>query len=400
MRFYLLLALTNIGCFVPLYALNARGAPNPFRILSLADKTAWTWPLKLLYLRYRSADPFKIHFDFTFFALLAVAADATGPAVRVVATLLLALGFVEILYTAIMHSVFVRPPALASDLSLLRAGLRLAQRQSYWMVPVAVGVFVLIWFAAAAVTSAMLDVAPQNPWLALAVAVLLLPPCLYHWDMHYGGYLWRTVYSPSLHMLLNLRFGALLKRLYTRDAAYYQRHNDFQRVRFDAGPNIVIVCVESYGSIVYRDPRCGAGISALLRSHEPDLTQCGYRFASTFSDAPLFAGGSWLSYASFVYGAPIDNVQLYDGLFSRPSNFGAYESLFHVLARNGYDNVLLCPLGGVDSNAVDWGSVERCFQSHSRIGFDDFGIRGAEDQLPRNRPSPFRARSVLAQLRL
>ena len=60
----------------------------------------------------------------------------------------------------------------------------------------------------------------------------------------------------------------------------------------------------------------------------------------------------------------------------RGSPFGVYESLFHVLKRNGYQNVLLCPLGGVDVRIVDWGQIDRCFQSDLDITFDSMGYRG------------------------
>jgi hypothetical protein len=136
------------------------------------------------------------------------------------------------------------------------------------------------------------------------------------------------------------------------------------------------VSVESYGSVVYRDPRHGAGVQALLRCRMEELERAGYRFASTFSEAPLFAGGSWLSLTTFAYGIRIDNVRLYDLLFAGGSNFAEYESLFHVLRRNGYDNVLLAPLGGTDPGAVDWDEVDRCFRPQLRIAFEDLHYAG------------------------
>jgi hypothetical protein len=184
------------------------------------------------------------------------------------------------------------------------------------------------------------------------------------------------VYSALLHLILNFRLSSRLKRLYNHKAAHYEQHNLYRGVTVEGGPNIVIVCVESYGSVVYRDPRYAAGVPELLRTHSTELARGGYKVASTFSEAPLFAGGSWLSYASLAYGAAIDNVQLYDALFSRPNDFSVYESLFHVLRRSGYDNVLLCPLGGVDSRTVDWASLDRCFQSQRRVAFEDLGYVG------------------------
>lgn len=376
MRFYVVLALVNISCFLPLYLLSVRRAPNPFRQLLIGDGSRWKGLLKLFYVRFRSPDPFRINFDFTFVVLLARVAGATGPTIRLVATLLLAFGFVEIVYTSIMHSVFRRAPAVMSDLSLLRTGIKLARRQFYWIAPLVAFALVLVWLSSVAAVDVLFDQDSVSPWSAVAAAGLLVPPCLYHCTRHYGEYLWRTVYSPSLHLRLNVRFGRLVRRLANREAAFYEGFNDFGRLTFRTPPNIVLVCVESYGSVVFRDPRHGAGVGELLGGHQAELTRAGYKLASTLSDAPLFAGGSWLSYASFAYGTAIDNVQLYDALFSRPSNFSAYESLFHVLRRNGYENVLLCPLGGVDARTVDWDAVDRCFQPQVRIGFGDLRYVG------------------------
>lgn len=377
MRFYALLALINVTCFLPLYLLNARAAPNPLAFLRVADRGRRAWFAHVLYARYASTDPFRVHFDFTLFVLVAVAIGATGSWVQRVAAGLLAFGFVEIQYTAVMQSIFKRPPALVSDWSLLRSGFKLAQRQAYWMVPAVLGLLLLVWFGAVEAATALLGHPPQSRALALLAALVLLPPFLFHClSFAYSEHHWRAVYSPLLHLILNVRENAQLSRLYQREPAHYERHNYYRRVTLASAPNIVIVCVESYGSVVYREPGYGTGVQEVVRRYEPDLLRCGYRVASTFSDAPLFAGGSWLSYASFAYGAPIDNNQLYDALFTRPSGFAAYESLFHLLRRNGYDNVLLCPLGGVDTHSVDWESLDRCFQSQRRIEFEELGYVG------------------------
>ncbi len=377
MQFALLLLLANLICFLPLYALNFRDAPNPLGFLSIADRSKRTWLLRPLYERSRSPDPFRINFDFTFFVLMGAAAGLRAPGVLWCGTALLAFGIVEIFYTTLMHSVFKRAPALSSDLSLLRSGLKLAQRQAYWMLPAALGALVGITYASYALVSRLFRHLPENDFWPLAAALLLIPPCFYHWRAYeYSEFLWRAVYSPLLHLHRNLLFVKRVKAVLAKDAAHFERHNFFKRVQLSGAPNVVIVCVESYGSVAHREPRFGTGIQELLRGHETQLARDGYRFASTHSEAPLFAGGSWLSYASFTYGLALTDLQLFDGLFSHASNFACYESLFHVLKRNGYENVLLCPLGGVDSHAVDWASLDRCFQTQHKIAFEDLGYGG------------------------
>ena len=376
MRFYVLLGLINVGCFFPLYLLHIRSTPNPFHHFVTTEKVRRTWPLRVLYMRNESPDPFRIHFDFTCFALVAAAMGATGGVARTLATVVLALGFIEIQYTTIMYSVFKRPPAVASDLSLLRAGVSLAKRQLYWMLPVAILALALVLIVSAGAVSSLFGAVPTVTWPGLVVIALLVPPGLYHAERSYSAYLWRTVYSPLLHLILNLRFCAVLERLYSRDREHYERFNRYTEVTLSGAPDVVVVCIESYGSIVYRDQRVGAGIPGLLATHEPDLARSGWRFASTFSEAPLFAGGSWLSYTTFLYGARIDEAYTYELLFGRQSSFGAYESLFHVLRRNGYQNVLLCPLGGVGPDEVDWESLDRCLQPQWKIDFDALGYVG------------------------
>jgi len=375
MTFYVLLAAINVLSFMPLYLLNVREQPNPFAFLSrhAVDRSK----LKFLYARPRLTDPFRINFDFTFLALLAAAAGEASVPVLGLLSAVLAFGFVEILYVTIIQSIFKRPPMLASDVALIRAGLNIAQAHAWWIVPGVVALALAIGGASLLFVRALLAVAPEGTVAPLLVAASLVPPCCYHATSYdYGELISRTVYSPLLHVVRNVRLSLRSRRLRSLDAATVERHNEFADVELVDAPNIIVVCVESYGSIVHRDPRYHDRLAGLLAEREQALVRAGYRFASTFSEAPIFAGGSWASYTSFTYGLRIDDLQLFDGLFAAGSAFTGYESLFHVLRRSGYENVLLCPLGGIDAQTVDWAAIDRCFQSQRRIDFDALGYRG------------------------
>jgi hypothetical protein len=377
MAFFSILALVNVACFLPLYVLNFRESPNPFEFLLANDKTAARSRLKCVYGKPELTDPFHVHFDFTFVVLLGVALGADGRPLVWGATALLAFGFIEIVYSAVMHSIFKRPPALVADLALLKVGFSLVRKRFFPLAGVVAVLLAGIAAAAYLATSLLLRAAPPDPGLALAAAVLLLPLCLYHWRQYdYGLYLGRTVYSPLLHLWRNVEYGKRLDSVLAKGAAHFERRNHFKSVELEQRPTVVVICVESYGSVVYRDPEHSAAVADLIAEHEQRLRDVGYHFASTHSDAPIFAGGSWLSYASFTYGIEFTEIQLFDALFAADSPFGAYESLFHVLKRNGYRNVLLCPLGGVDVPNVDWGKIDRCFQSDLNITFDSMGYRG------------------------
>ena len=377
MAFFGVLVLVNVVCFLPVYLLNVRESPNPFEFLITSDKTVLQSKLKYVYAKLEFTDPFKINFDFTFVVLVAVAIGAESRGFIWGAAALLALGFVEIVYGAVMQSIFKRPPTLAADLSLLRTGIKVAQRRLYALSALVLAVLAAIGVAAYLATSWLFRLEPPDPRLALAVALLLLPLCLYHWRRYaYPSYLARTVYSPLLHLVRNIEYGKRLDIVLEKDDAHFERRNHFKGVTLAKQPTIVVICVESYGSVVYRDPEHSAAVADLVASYEQRLGDSGYRFASTHSDAPIFAGGSWLSYASLTYGIEFTEPQLFDALFAAKSPFAAYESLFHVLKRNGYRNVLLCPLAGVDVRNVDWGQIDRFFQSDVDITFDSLGYRG------------------------
>lgn len=375
MSFYLALAAVNIACFVPLYVLNFRHAPNPFEFLaaSALDRKK----LKFLYAKPKCTDPFRINFDYTFLVLLAAALDFSPPWLVVLAAGVLAIGFIEIQYATVMLSIFKRAPAIRADIALLKVGLNVAQRQLYWMVPAVIATLAAIVVAAYAVTTWLFELMPEDRAWPLVGALLLLPPSFYHWrNFLHGEFLARTVYSPALHFLRNLEYSGRVAAVLAKDKAHFERHNHFKDVTLCGAPNVVIICVESYGGIVYRNESWGREVGGLLRDYETRLADAGYGFASTYSEPPIFAGGSWLSYASFAYGFRCADVQLFDGLFAHDHAFGAYESVFHVLKRNGYYNLLLCPLAGVDTRTIDWATITRCFQSDRNIDFASVGYRG------------------------
>jgi hypothetical protein len=375
MLFYVLLAAVNIACFVPLYLLNFRDAPNPFEFLG--GRALGRSKLNFLYSKPKSTDPFRVNFDFTVIALIGAASGHSAPWFTYISAGVLAISFVEIQYTTVMLSIFKRAPVIRADIALSRVGLNIARSQTYWIVPVAITVLVAICFASYQVTAMLVELAPVNVVVPLVGALLLLLPGLHRWrEFSYTDFLARTVYSSLLHSVRNFQHSKRVAAVLTKDAAYFARHNHFKDVTLRDSPDVVILCVESYGSMVYRDERCTRAVGDLVREFECRLVDARYRFASTYSEPPIFAGGSWLSYASFTYGLRFADVQSFDVLFAHGHGFGAYESFFHVLKRNGYQNLLLCPLAGIDMRTIDWAMIERCFQSDRNIDFASLDYKG------------------------
>lgn len=77
-----------------------------------------------------------------------------------------------------------------------------------------------------------------------------------------------------------------------------------------------------------------------------------------------------------MYGVRIDNIRLYEILFSYGTSFKHYESIFHLLKKNDYYNALLCPMGGVNTRDIDWSSINRLFQSDVNIDCTSIDYKG------------------------
>ena len=101
-------------------------------------------------------------------------------------------------------------------------------------------------------------------------------------------------------------------------------------------PNIYLIFVESYGSVLYKRPDYRQAYTSLLSQLERQLRDGGWHAASTLSEAPTWGGGSWMSYTSALFGLRIDShpeyLSLIDGYQS-----DVYPDLGHYLKTQGYE---------------------------------------------------------------
>ncbi len=373
--FYGLLFGVNFLSFLPMFLLNVREQPNPLGFL-FERRYFNKNKLKLFYSKLRFTDPFRINFDYTFSLLLISAFQLTNQWSELLLTIIFVVSTLEIVYATIMHSVFRRAPAIVSDLSLIRAGLSIANQNRKVLLVLACAATIILFYLAVKLNEFLLSVPMDAAVSQLLFALLLVPPCLYHWKaFNYSDFLSRTVYSAGLHLYRNFANARKYGHLFERGSDFFTRHNQFRNVNLHGSPNILILCIESYGSAAFESREVHSVLRPQLESFS-NLSRKGLYVASNLSAAPIYTGGSWLSYASFTYGIRIDNLQIYDGLFLQKNAFQAYESLFHVLRRNKYRNYLLCPLGGIDRRDVDWDSLKRCFQSHHLFDFESLSFRG------------------------
>ncbi len=376
MSFLLTLIAINFICFMPLYLANFRQQKNP--IAFVTEKRLWDQsPFKWIYSKRGFSDPFHINFEYCLI-IIALTLGGANPAWQIgIATAVFVLVTAEITYTAVFTYIFDRAPVFAGDIPLLKSGWILWKSNRHWLVLAVVLILAVLTGIGYILNSALVAMQAPQTWLQLGFIALLTPLCLFNWTSYnYNLFHHRTVYSTCLHVIRNIAFGRRFNMLFEKDERFFKERNLYQNVSLKQAPNVVHLCIESYGAIMFQDPEFRKAAEKLFAKYESKLAAAGFTASSSLSTAPIFTGGSWLSYASFMYGIRLDNLQLYDGLFQYSDGFKEYESIFHILNRNGYCNVLAAPLGGVDRRDVSWDTIARCFQPERILDWDAFGYQG------------------------
>ena len=376
MEFYAYLIALNIACFLPLYFLNIQEQANPFRFL-IANRRSFKRLIKIPYLKFPFTDPFRVNFDYTFIVLIAAALQLNSNSVSLFAAVVWTFGIVEIAYASVMQFIFKRPPSLQSDISLAKSGLSIVHHNRWlYLAGITVTLFTLL-ISSYLATSYLLQRSPGDWYVSVTLAICLAVPALYHCRLiRYPHFLFRTMYSPIMGFYKNTKHGAKFRSIRTLDRSHFEALNAFQNVVLEAKPSFITICIESYGSFAFKSDEMHDAIHSVVHEYSQKLADSGLHVASNFSESPIFAGGSWLSYVSFTYGIRVHELQLYDALFYGNHAFPAYESLFHVLKRNGYHSTLLCPLGGFEPALVHWDSINKCFLSDRNYDWDSLKFAG------------------------
>jgi hypothetical protein len=105
-------------------------------------------------------------------------------------------------------------------------------------------------------------------------------------------------------------------------------------------PSIYLLAIESYGSVLDRQPALRGPYRRVLRRTEDTLRADGWHMASAHLQAPVRGGRSWLAIASLLTGVRVDR----QALFTRfQNNADDTPHLVRFLNRQGYHTVALQP---------------------------------------------------------
>ena len=110
-----------------------------------------------------------------------------------------------------------------------------------------------------------------------------------------------------------------------------------------ARPNVWLIFIESYGSVLLERADWRRDYTALLAELERELADDGWHAASVASEAPTWGGGSWLSYTSLLGGLHVDSHPRYLSLLHRYQS-EPLPGLITFLRGQGYRHVQLSTL--------------------------------------------------------
>ncbi len=153
----------------------------------------------------------------------------------------------------------------------------------------------------------------------------------------------------------------------------YTLHN-YSDYTLEAHPNIYLIFVESYGSILYSDPFYREQYKSTMQNLEAHLTEQGWHMVSSLSVSPTWGGGSWLAYTSAMFGLRVPEHAQYLAL-RRKYQVLPYPNLGRFLHSKGYDYIWVVPITRKLS-AEETEENRRFYGPDQWITFDDLDYHG------------------------
>ncbi|MEM1187851.1 MAG: hypothetical protein AAGI72_04960 [Pseudomonadota bacterium] len=142
-----------------------------------------------------------------------------------------------------------------------------------------------------------------------------------------------------------------------------------------AGGDFLMFFIESYGRVLWDDPKFRDDLLPVFAQRSRELEQSGYRIASIFAESTTFGGASWVAHMSVMTGVECRNSVTWERLLH--SSVRPLPSYFRA---QGYETVSVMPAMDIDH----WPDGE-FFQFSRHLWFKDLGYDGpkyAWSQMP------------------
>jgi len=170
----------------------------------------------------------------------------------------------------------------------------------------------------------------------------------------------------------------LYHEVHAFDEESFRRAYELDSLQLDQKPNVYLIFIESYGSVLYRRPDYESAYTALLRKLQSDLNAGGWHVASALSESTTWGGGSWLAYSSALFGMPIESHPQYLALLER---FGKaeeqYPSLPRLLMNQGYQTIWISSIAEEINDSL-WREYHNFYGIDQWLRHSDLDYDGAQ----------------------
>ncbi len=379
--FWLAFAVLNALLFLPMFLLDQQSSTLAPPASTTAD--GWWLALNRLFVWRENLDPWRLSVELTVLAALWVLVRwVRRPWVGVIFGTLYVLAISYYIYEAIVLSVFLLEPSFYSQFYLARDGLPFLAEHvnaAWWLYAgVVLGLALLasavIWLLSLLLRS---GAAPGLHWLTRAgMGVLAMVSIVA--VVSYQGYTARPEMVPSsLGFKLQKNVALSLKTQHdvaSFDDSTVRRIYDYAGYQLETKPDIYVIFIESYGSVLYKRTHFRPPYTALLSELDETLHNAGWQTTTAMSESPTWGGGSWLAYTSLLFGLRIDNHPQYLSLRNK-YQVDSYPSLGNTLQQQGYHYVWLSAL---DENLADiaWARYTRLLGVDELIRNEDMQYIG------------------------
>lgn len=160
------------------------------------------------------------------------------------------------------------------------------------------------------------------------------------------------------------------------DGRYLAPFYQFTANQLAHKPNIHILFIESYGSVLYQRPDFQLHYGRLLWQLERELDRQNWHVASNRSQAPTWGGGSWIAYTSFLTGLQLDSHAQFLQLFQRYQEPDEHlPHLFNYLQTQGYGRYFLTSNANEISDQ-EWQQYKHFYGADEWLRFSDLAYSG------------------------
>ncbi len=378
LAFWMAFAVLNLLLFLPLFLLGGESQSSA-QSASVGD---WKSTLAGVFVWRSEVDPLRISIELTLLTALWVwVRQVQGWLFRVIVATVYLVALVYSIYEAVL-SVWLLEPIFYSQIQLARDGLPylLAHLGSGWwmamggLLALCLGIALILLLLDALFTSGATSRLSRASRVLIGAAALLCIATL----VRYQYYTARPeMVTSSIGYKLERNF--LASRQMRRDVLAFddnvvQAAYDYAPAMLAKQPDIYLIFVESYGSVLYKRDDFRAAYTKLLAELEPELARDGWRSTTSLSISPTWGGGSWMAYTSAMLGVRVDNQPQYLSLLNK-YQVDTFPSLGRTLHNQGYRFAWLSALDDSFSE-VSWQRVGRFYGVDRLFRHDDLGYQG------------------------